>query len=125
MLTALLTTLLTTFVDHFQRFFMYYNILELIQNDGIYPAKVSSTNGGEYASSCPGCGGHDRFRSWPNTGRWWCRQCDLRGDEIEYLKRFRGMTFKEASNYLGVEKIVMSQTHQKQKQNIQSLHYLL
>jgi 5S rRNA maturation endonuclease (ribonuclease M5) len=33
----------------------------------------------EYSSSCPVCGGYDRFRFWATHGRYWCRQCDLSG----------------------------------------------
>jgi DNA primase len=65
---------------------------------------VATTNGGEHASPCPGCGGTDRFRSWPSQGkggRWWCRQCGRSGDLIEYLRDFRGMSFGGACAFLG------------------------
>jgi len=84
------------------------NILDLLQEDGLWPKRVASTHGGEYASPCPGCGGRDRFRAWPSSGRWWCRQCGLSGDEIEYLRRFRGLSFSEACRVLGREPKIQS-----------------
>jgi hypothetical protein len=84
------------------------NVLDLISEKGISPRKVSSTNGGEYASSCPDCGGKDRFRIWPEqkggSGLWWCRQCGKHGDNIQFLVEFCGMDFKAACKYLGIEK---------------------
>ncbi|MCK5695575.1 MAG: hypothetical protein KAH62_03045 [Desulfobacula sp.] len=80
------------------------NIYDQLQSDGIPLKKVSSTNGGEYACPCPSCGGRDRFRVWPNqedNGRYWCRQCDKKGDLLQYLIDFMGMTFHEACRYSG------------------------
>jgi DNA primase len=80
------------------------NIISLLEQDGISAKKAAGTNGGEYASRCPGCGGKDRFRSWPEQGdggKWWCRGCGKSGDLIQYLREFRGMSFKEACLYLG------------------------
>ena len=39
--------------------------------------KVKRT--GEYCSSCPKCGGEDRFIFWPEVGNYYCRRCDLKG----------------------------------------------
>ena len=36
-------------------------------------------NAKERSSSCPVCGGEDRFLFWPDEGNYWCRQCDLNG----------------------------------------------
>jgi DNA primase len=72
------------------------NLLDLITNT---LKKVATTHGGEYAGPCPGCGGRDRFRVWPeegNTGRYWCRQCGKQGDAIQYLRDFKGLSFQEA-----------------------------
>ncbi|EFK11872.1 zinc-binding domain of primase-helicase [delta proteobacterium NaphS2] len=69
------------------------------------PTKVASTNGGEYHSPCPGCGGKDRFHVWPEEnqgeGSWWCRQCGKGGDAIQFLRDFEGLTFREACERLG------------------------
>jgi 5S rRNA maturation endonuclease (ribonuclease M5) len=46
-----------------------------IQNLPNYKRK---TKKGECSSSCPKCGGEDRFVSWSDGG-YWCRQCELRG----------------------------------------------
>lgn len=80
------------------------NILDLVQSDGFMVTRVASTNGGEYASPCPFCGGNDRFRCWPEQGeggRWWCRQCGRSGDVIQYLRDYRKMSFKEAAQVVG------------------------
>ena len=81
------------------------DILDLLKNNGINPKWAATTNGGEYSSACPGCGGDDRFRVWPNagkSGRYWCRGCGMNGDAIQYLKDFRGMGFREACEYLNI-----------------------
>ncbi len=76
-------------------------IIDLLNNDGLKPHKVAMTNGGEYSSPCPACGGNDRFRSWPELERYWCRQCGKTGDAIKYLRDFHDLSFKEAANQLG------------------------
>ena len=58
-------------------------ILDLIQNDGL---SIQRKGANEYASSCPVCGGDDRFIIWTDSDRYWCRQCDLKGDAIQYLR---------------------------------------
>jgi len=79
------------------------NLINLAQEIGIIPQKVAGTNGGEYAASCPRCGGKDRFRIWPNekkkncVGSYWCRQCEIRGDSIQFCIDFFGLDFKEAA----------------------------
>ncbi|MBI9078068.1 MAG: P4 alpha zinc-binding domain protein, partial [Desulfatibacillum sp.] len=66
---------------------------DLLQQDGIALKKVAH---GEYSTSCPACGGTDRFRVWPEKGRWWCRGCEKSGDAIEYLRAFKGLSYFEA-----------------------------
>jgi len=63
--------------------------------------KVAATHGGEYAGPCPFCGGKDRFRAWPEQGKYWCRQCGAHGDAIDYLRRKHGMSFREAVRAVG------------------------
>lgn len=77
------------------------NILDLIQADGFTLKKQATTNGGEYAGACPFCGGSDRFRVWPEEGRYWCRGCGKSGDSIQYLRERRGLSFIEACNVMG------------------------
>lgn len=77
------------------------NILDLIQADGGTLKRQATTNGGEYAGACFFCGGNDRFRVWPETGRYWCRGCGKAGDSIQYLRERRGLSFIEACAILG------------------------
>ena len=77
------------------------NLLDLIGADGGTLKKQATTGGGEYAGACPWCGGNDRFRIWPGTGRYWCRGCGKAGDAIQYLRDRRGLSFIEACEYLG------------------------
>jgi DNA primase len=77
------------------------DILELINADGVTLKKQATTNGGEYAGPCLWRGGNDRFRVWPESGPYWCRQCNKTGDEIQYLIDRRGLSFKEACLFLG------------------------
>ena len=86
------------------------NVLELVRRHGIEPKREATTHGGEYSSACPGCGGTDRFRIWPEenpekacAGSYWCRQCGKGGDAIQFLRDFDGLTFREACGRLGHE----------------------
>jgi len=76
------------------------NIVDLIQQD-VSLKRVSSTGGGEYAGACPWCGGKDRFRVWPEGGNYWCRQCNRKGDAIQYLRDYRGKSYQEAATLIG------------------------
>ncbi len=76
-------------------------IIDLLHNDGITTKKAAQTGGSEYAGPCPWCGGNDRFRVWPGSGRYWCRGCGKAGDAIQYLRERRGLSFPEACQYLG------------------------
>jgi DNA primase len=77
-------------------------LLEFSQRAFLNPRKVSNTNGGEYHSACPSCGGKDRFYIQPNAqsnkclGYYRCRQCNISGDTIEFLHTFLGYSFKDA-----------------------------
>lgn len=82
-------------------------ILELLRARSLEPRKMAGTHGGEYACPCPGCGGRDRMRVWPEQGdggTWYCRQEDKGGDCIEFLRHFDGLTFGEACKRLGLER---------------------
>ncbi len=76
-------------------------LLELVQEMGINPKKVSASRGGEFHSSCPQCGGKDRFIIWEKESRYWCRQCEQHGDAIQFCRDFLGMTFKSACERVG------------------------
>jgi DNA primase len=77
-------------------------LIELIGRDTALH-RVASTHGGEYAGSCPWCGGDDRFRVWPDADKpgYWCRQCDRKGDAIQYLHEHDGLTYRDACEQLG------------------------
>ncbi len=76
--------------------------MELAQEAGLQPKWAASTEGGEYKSSCPLCGGKDRFSIQPNKqmknclGRYYCRQCDSCGDAIKFAREFLGLSFPDA-----------------------------
>lgn len=79
------------------------HILELLREKGISPVKESASRWG---SPCPNCGGRDRFRIWPDDrpgGSYWCQQCSLSGDNIQFCREFLGMDFKEACEHVGRE----------------------
>lgn len=81
------------------------NVLELAEKQ-VKLKKVSSTKGGEWQGPCPECGGKDRFHVWPNElegkGAYWCRGCGKTGDNIQFLREFRGLSFHEACAELGI-----------------------
>lgn len=90
------------------------NLLDMLRSRGLAPVQVSSAKGGEYASPCPGCGGKDRFHTFPEQeggplcvdagmrGTFFCRQCGAAGDALEFLTAFQGMSFAEACRELSV-----------------------
>lgn len=82
-------------------------LLELVERDT--PLKrTATTGGGEYTGPCPWCGGRDRFHVWPEKGNFWCRGCNRKGDTIQYLRDFRGLSFREACKVVGKELDVAS-----------------
>ncbi len=66
--------------------------------------KVAATDGGEWAGPCPWCGGQDRFRVWPYAARprYWCRHCEKKGDAIQYLRDWDGLSYREACERLNI-----------------------
>lgn len=66
---------------------------------------AASTNGGELMGPCPWCGGEDRFRVWPEegeSGAFWCRQCDRKGDGIQFVRDWQGASYADARAALGL-----------------------
>lgn len=91
------------------------NIKELLENSGIIPFRAGTTQGGEYHSSCPGCGDgaprireqgpSDRFQIWPEKNEgvvYYCRKCGKHGDCIQFLRDFDGKSYLEACALLGI-----------------------
>jgi DNA primase len=81
------------------------NVLDLAQRK-VQLKKAASTNGGEWQGPCPACGGTDRFHVWPvqneSKGAYWCRSCGKAGDNIQYLRDFEGMSFRDACATLNI-----------------------
>jgi hypothetical protein len=77
--------------------------IDLVQLVGGGVKKVAGTKGGEYAGACPFCGGRDRFRVWPERGRWWCRQCERHGDAVSFVQQREQVSFGEALRSLGLQ----------------------
>ncbi|MBM4287460.1 MAG: zinc-binding protein [Deltaproteobacteria bacterium] len=77
------------------------NLESLLRGDGVELKRVATTHGGEYAGPCPWCGGRDRFRVWPEEGRYWCRGCGKAGDDVQYLREYRGLSFPDAWKLAG------------------------
>jgi len=90
------------------------NVLDLASKK-VNLHKASGTNGGEWQGPCPACGGEDRFHVWPNKndgkGAYWCRGCEKTGDNIQFLRDFEGMSFRQACEYLGEKMPDMPETH--------------
>jgi len=74
------------------------NILEFLQSEGI---STRAKNQSEYCSPCPVCGGNDRFSSWPDRNRWYCRGCNKAGDLIELVQSCKVLSFPEACRFIG------------------------
>lgn len=93
------------------------DLLALVERD-THLKKVAGTDGGEWAGSCPFCGGKDRFRLWANADKphCWCRGCGFRGDAIGYVMRRDGLDFKAAAEQLGIE---LSQQKKQQRPPVQ------
>ena len=81
------------------------NVLTLAESK-IKLKRSSNTYGGEYHGPCPDCGGKDRFHVWPQEnngqGSYWCRSCEKAGDNIQFLRDFEGLSYREACNRLNI-----------------------
>lgn len=71
-------------------------IIECIQNQ-------KTINENERSSPCPKCGGDDRFCIWINTNTFFCRQCEWKGDVIEYHCFSENKTIPELAKSLGID----------------------
>lgn len=77
------------------------NLLDLV--GGL--KKVASTGGGEYAGSCPFCGGIDRFRVQTGQNIWLCRHCTggVWRDVTDFVARRDNKSLAEAAYSLGAD----------------------
>lgn len=79
------------------------DLIKLARESGLEPKRKASTYGGEYASSCPNCGGKDRFLIWPNQGRYWCRQCHQSGGVTRFCRKYLSSCQPERNDYSPIE----------------------
>lgn len=80
------------------------DLMQAYEQLGHRAKRVGSKHGGEFAGKCPVCGGTDRFRFWPGQegcGRYWCRQCLVEGDIVQFLRDFQGLSFRDAAQAAG------------------------
>lgn len=80
------------------------NIKDLLEEDNFSCKKRGNHDGGVYGSSCPWCGGDDRFRCWPhadNGGNYYCQKCGRKGSAARYMVEYRKVKFKDACLFLG------------------------
>jgi DNA primase len=77
-------------------------LVDMAKQRGLNPKWKASTQGGEYASACPTCGGTDRFIIQPSrvmkqcVGYYFCRQCAISGDTIQFGRDFMGLSYQDA-----------------------------
>lgn len=85
-------------------------LLDIVQQRGMQLRPIKG--GEEYYGGCPGCGSSgersDRFRLWPRGGKdgrgaYWCRQCGKKGDAVQFLIDFDGISFKDAAERVGLQ----------------------
>jgi len=79
------------------------HILDLVLSDRLIPKRTYCDVDECYLSACPGCGGADAFIIWKNCNRYYCRGCLRRGDPVQYLRDFHGMSYREACLEIGRE----------------------
>jgi len=98
------------------------DIRELMQSDGFGLIKVSATHGGEWATACPWCGGTDRFHVLTDKKeRFWCRRCNIKGDAIDYLQRYRKISYREARRIVGKTPISAKPQSPRQRKNSEAI----
>jgi len=82
------------------------DLIELVSLYGLAPKRKGSTRGGEFSSPCPSCGGTDRFilhpKAYEGKGAYFCRQCGIKGDGIQFGRDFLSYSFNQAKKQLGL-----------------------
>ena len=75
---------------------------DVLADLGYEPKRVGMSRGREEAhSSCPMCGGRDRFVSFANPdSRGFCRRCQLKGDVVDVAMAALNVDFAEAMRRL-------------------------
>ena len=92
------------------------DILELIQAETHIPLRRVAA--GEYASPCPFCrAGDDRFRVWPERGRYWCRVCNKCGDDIQFVRDYKDLGYRAACEYVNRGDNIIHHNHHNHHNN--------
>src|SRR5258706_8203812 len=87
------------------------NLFDLATRAGLFPKLAASTDGGEYHSACPDCGGTDRFYIQPNKrmnkcyGTYRCRKCGIYGDSISFAIKILNWSYKESLEVLSTHSL--------------------
>ena len=83
---------------------MTTDLLSLVELDGFYTVRKSTSRGGQYNGPCPWCQGTDRFRVQPHYGPYGffaCSQCGRSGSTVDYLMQKRGLSKQAALAEVG------------------------
>jgi DNA primase len=76
------------------------NIHELIERESHL---TFARRGKEHHGPCPFCRCESKqFVIFTSAGRYWCRQCDKKGDAIQFVRDYKGLSFRQAKEYLGL-----------------------
>ena len=79
------------------------DIIALFQEYGFSPRKKTES---EWSCACPSCGGTKRCSIWPaereGRGYYWCRECNARGDSIQFLRDYAHFSYADACKRIGV-----------------------
>jgi len=54
----------------------------------------------EITATCPFCDGGDTFKIYPDNKNYCCGKCGCKGDAIQFIMEYKGMSFSEAIDYL-------------------------
>lgn len=82
---------------------MSTDIIALFREYGFEPRKKTAS---EWSCACPACGGTKRCSIWPaereGRGYYWCRECNARGDAIQFLRDHVHLSYADACKRIGV-----------------------
>ena len=96
------------------------SILDLIQAETNIAFRKA---GKQYNGPCPWCGDDgkgskaDRFIIWPEEGRYLCRRCDKKGDDIQFIREYKRIDYIEACEYLKKGTNIIHHNHHNHHDN--------
>jgi DNA primase len=91
------------------------NLVDVVSDEGIQLAR----RGKVFVGHCPFHEDkHPSFTIYPNSNHFVCFGCGEKGDAIDFIRKLKGLTFKEACKYL---KIDMSQKNETVELNKRKL----